>query len=187
MCPRDHGNKLVNSEILEKLRSLAETVAVREGCTLYDLEWVGLGRGRILRVFIDKPQAESRVSLDDCTKVSRGLNLLLDVENLIPGGAYHLEVSSPGLDRPLKNTQHYISAIGERVRLQLRRRLGEIVSISGGLQAARRLECEIKGCEGDQLLITVYGEDFSIPTADIEKAKVIFDLEKIGQPKEKRK
>jgi ribosome maturation factor RimP len=177
----------VNSEILSKLRGFAEAVARREGCALYDLEWVGQGKGRILRVYIDKLEGTSHVSIQDCSNVSKGLNLLLDVENLIPGGSYHLEVSSPGLERSLKSASHFAAAVGEKVRLHLRRRLGDLVEVVGGLEAARRLEATILACEQDLLRVVINGGEFAIPLVEIEKAKVIFDFEKVGHPKEKRK
>lgn len=93
---------------------MAEEVSNREGCYLYDIEFVGGQTGRVLRVTIDKA-GEGGVSIDDCSNVSRGLNLLLDVEDVIPGGAYSLEVSSPGLERALKEPRHYVMAVGRQV------------------------------------------------------------------------
>ena len=68
----------------EKVERMAREVAEREGCEIYDVELVGGGGSRALRVFIDKADGAG-VSIDDCSNVSRGLNLLLDVEDVIPG------------------------------------------------------------------------------------------------------
>lgn len=103
--------------VLHSVRKLAEDVSVREGCYLYDIEFVGSGNGRVLRVTIDK-DGEGGVSVDDCTNVSRGMNLILDVEDIIPGGHYNLEVSSPGLERVLKEPRHYERAIGQEISLK---------------------------------------------------------------------
>jgi ribosome maturation factor RimP len=105
------------SGFLNDIRKLAEQVSAREGCYLYDLELTGTGGGRVLRVTIEK-DAEGGVSVDDCTNVSRGLNLLLDVEDVVPGGNYNLEVSSPGLERPLKEARHYQMAIGKKISVK---------------------------------------------------------------------
>ena len=84
---------------LEKIEKIAQEIAEREGCVLYDLENIGSGKGRILRVYIDK---DTGVGIEDCSNVSKGLNLRLDVEDIVPGEMYNLEVSTPGLDRHLK-------------------------------------------------------------------------------------
>ncbi len=74
------------------------------GIELVDLELKKAGRSHVLRIFIDKPDG---VNLDDCAEVSRELSVNLDVEDWIPG-RYTLEVSSPGLNRPLKNKQDFL-------------------------------------------------------------------------------
>lgn len=110
-----------NDSVLSTVRKLAEDVSVREGCYLYDIEFVGSGNGRVLRVTIDKElgeNGEGGVSVEDCTNVSRGMNLILDVEDVIPGGHYNLEVSSPGLERVLKEPRHYERAIGQEISLK---------------------------------------------------------------------
>lgn len=102
----------------EKVARMASEVAAREGCEIYDFDFVGGSNNRSLRVFIDKVTPEGAkcpgVSIEDCSNVSRGLNLLLDVDDVIPGGAYNLEVSSPGLERPLRTAAHFKRAVGQR-------------------------------------------------------------------------
>jgi ribosome maturation factor RimP len=93
---------------------------VRPVLSALDLELVavdqrGMGRRTLLRIFIDKPGG---VTLGDCEAASRNLEKVLDVEDVFPG-AYTLEVSSPGLDRPLKTEADYARAAGKRVRLKL--------------------------------------------------------------------
>jgi ribosome maturation factor RimP len=105
----------VASEIKEKLLSLIGDISDREGLRLYDLEFSG-SRSRVVRVLIDRK--DGPVSVEDCANVSRALNLLLDIEDLIPGGAYDLEVSSPGLERKLTQRWHYEQAKGQRVKVQ---------------------------------------------------------------------
>lgn len=89
----------IQDDFLTRVRALAREVCEREECELYHVEFVSGPNGRILRVYIDRPQGD--VSLEHCSQVSRGLNLLLDVEDIVPGGHYDLEVSSPGIERKL--------------------------------------------------------------------------------------
>jgi ribosome maturation factor RimP len=110
----------------DKLTHLASEIAQREGCELYDLEVVGGGGNRVVRITIDR---EPGVSIDDCANVSRGLNLILDVEDLIPGGAYQLEVSSPGIERALRTPRHYQRAIGQRVQVKCFETLGSLKAL----------------------------------------------------------
>jgi ribosome maturation factor RimP len=83
---------------ISQVRQIAERVAASQGLELVELEFRGGGKARMLRVYIDKPGG---VTHEDCALVSRELGTILDVEDALPGGAYLLEVSSPGLDRKL--------------------------------------------------------------------------------------
>lgn len=102
-----------NSTVLEKVRSLAEETASLNGVELVDVEIHGKGRGSVLRVYIDKVGG---VTLEDCVHVSRELEALLDVEDPI-SGRYTLEVSSPGLDRPLRKIEDFIANKGKKARI----------------------------------------------------------------------
>lgn len=178
------------TEEFKKLKEHAERIAVRENCYLYDLEISGAGRGRTLRVFIDKEGAEG-VSIDDCSKVSRGLDLVLDVEDLIPGGAYQLEVSSPGLDRHLSENWHYQKVIGQSVSLQLNKGLGVIEPGLGNKDEKRKkIVGELVGA--DDSAIEIKWEDCNLPSVKIpyefiHKAKVVFSHEQNFNKKKSKK
>ncbi|MDE2149547.1 MAG: ribosome maturation factor RimP [Gammaproteobacteria bacterium] len=101
-------------QLEEHLRRLLEPVAEALGYELVLLELVGAGRAATLRLYID---AERGVSADDCERVSREVAAMLDVEDPIPG-AYRLEISSPGFDRPLVKPAHFQRFRGARVRVQ---------------------------------------------------------------------
>src|SRR5947209_13121703 len=101
-------------EILDKVRQIAAPLAAQEGLELIDAEIGGGGGRQILRIFIDKAGG---VSLDDCSAVSRAVSAALDVEDPVDG-AYDLEVSSPGLDRPLRTEEHFRKFAGEKVRVR---------------------------------------------------------------------
>ncbi len=181
------------TEEIKKIWAHAEQVAQRENCFLYDLEWIGKGSGRTLRVFIDK-EGEHGVSIDDCSKVSRGLDLLLDVEDVIPGGSYQLEVSSPGLDRHLSKDWHYTKVIGKEVNIQLNQPLGELTpevdekehkrkKMSGVIKSAgeKSFEIHLEPASDTSPI-------FLIPYSAVQKAKVVFNLEKNNkkQPKTRK-
>ncbi len=182
---------------LTTVRKLAEDVSAREGCYLYDLELVGLGNGRVLRVTIDK---DGGVSVDDCTNVSRGMNDVLDVEDIVPGGQYSLEVSSPGLERVLKEPRHYERAIGKDISLKTFapllqfnehvQELGKAKSFQGKLLAfddkGLKVAFPVKASEGATPDENggFYKEVF-IPFETITKAHTVFVFEEKAKPGQK--
>jgi ribosome maturation factor RimP len=148
-------------EILNRVRQIAAPLAAQEGLELIDVELGGPGGRQILRVLIDK---SGGVSLDDCTSISRAVSAALDVEDPIEG-TYDLEVSSPGLDRPLRTPEHFQKFAGSRVR----------VKTFGPLP-----ECEnrktfvgiLQGYENGKIVLDVDGTIFSVPHAQVSKANV---------------
>jgi len=111
------------SDVVEQVRALGSRVAAGLGLVVFDVQFRREGRGLVLRVQIDRPgpsaTAEESVSVDDCAQVSRELSVALDVEDVVPG-TYTLEVSSPGLDRPLRGADDYRRFSGRRAKLVMR-------------------------------------------------------------------
>ena len=100
----------------EQVRQIAERVAASQGLEIWDIEFRGGGgKARMLRIFIDKPEG---VTHQDCENVSREVSTILDVEDVVPGAGYLLEVSSPGLDRKLRRASDYERFQGSLVKLQ---------------------------------------------------------------------
>ena len=148
-------------EILDKVRQIAAPLAAQEGLELVDVELGGPGGRQTLRLFIDKPEG---VSLEDCTSVSRAVSAALDVEDPIQG-AYDLEVSSPGLDRPLRTPEHFQKFLGQRVRVKTFGPLPDCEnrrSFPGILQAY----------ENGTVVVEVDGKVFRIPHAQVSKANL---------------
>src|SRR5574340_703994 len=114
---------------MERIRSIAERVAVSEGLAIVDVELKGGRSNPLLRVYIDKPQG---VSHADCQLVSEQLSAMLDVEDPFPG-SYTLEVSSPGLDRRLVKPGDYEHFTGRRARLVLREPIANQTVFEGRL------------------------------------------------------
>ena len=102
---------------------MAARVAAGYGLEIFDVQFRREGGGMVLRVQLDRPgpaaTAEESVSVEDCTHVSRDLSAILDVEDVVPT-AYTLEVSSPGLDRPLRRAADYERFAGRRAKLVMR-------------------------------------------------------------------
>src|SRR5438128_11879942 len=111
------------ASVVEQVRSVAGRVAASYGLEIFDVQFRREAPGMILRVRIDRPgpasSAEDSVSVDDCARVSRDLSAVLDVDDVVPT-AYVLEVSSPGLDRPLRGAGDYQRFAGRRAKVVLR-------------------------------------------------------------------
>lgn len=100
----------------EQVRAIADRVAATHGVEIWDIEFRGGGgKARMLRIYIDKPEG---VTHQDCENVSREMSTILDMEDVVPGSGYLLEVSSPGLDRKLRGPKDYERFQGSLVKLQ---------------------------------------------------------------------
>ncbi len=160
-----------------KLTELAERIAGHKGLRIYDLELFGSGRGKTLRIFIDRTDTE-KVSLEDCSEFSKALSLVLDVEDPIDG-AYQLEVSSPGIERELKRPWHYEQSVGKSVAFSLFRPLGQIVpEIEQQFASRKKLTGVITSFGEQQLDIEFEGKMLKVPLETIAKAHWVFDFGK---------
>lgn len=147
---------------MERLRSMLEPPVALMGCELVDIEHVPQGKGQTLRVYIDK---EGGVTVDDCERVSHQISGVLDVEDPI-AGHYTLEVSSPGLDRPLSKPEHFARFRGREIKLRL-------LAPQGGRRNFKGL---LKGLKDEQVELEVDGEDMFLPLECIEKARLVPDI-----------
>lgn len=147
-----------------KLRVMAEGTARSFGCELFDLEQRASGPRWLIRVTLDR--LDGPVTLDDCEQVSRQLSAQLDVEDLVPH-AFELEVSSPGVERPLRKAEDYERFKGQRAK---------VVLGSGGPDAGQALEGELAGREGDDVKITVGDDVRTIPLDRIKTAHLVFQF-----------
>jgi ribosome maturation factor RimP len=147
---------------LEKVRAAAERVARSEGLEVVDVEWK-VGKQRFLRVYIDRvPEASSTeagrgetasnspypvVSHADCERVSQQLSVILDVEDLVPGPGYILEISSPGMDRALKKPGDFERFTGRLAKISTIEPIGEAKFFEGRLVGFRdgKVCMELKG------------------------------------------
>ncbi|MBI2681923.1 MAG: ribosome maturation factor RimP [Acidobacteriales bacterium] len=138
---------------LEKVREICDRVALSLGLEIMDVEFLGGAgkQGRVLRITLDRvPQPDASVpsgegavlgvTLDDCANVSREVSTILDVEDVVPVGEYVLEVSSPGLDRPLTRPRDFERFVGSRMKLMTREPLGVTETSKGNRHFEGRLE-----------------------------------------------
>ena len=117
--------------IAQIVEEIAEPIVIEAGCELDYIEFIKEGSNWFLRVFIDKPGG---ISHEDCENVSRPLNQKLDELNPI-SQAFYLEISSPGIERPLKKPRHFEKAIGSQVEIRLYEAIDNIKRFEGELMS----------------------------------------------------
>lgn len=145
------------------LRDLLEPAVTALGCELVGIEYHPSGRHSLLRVYIDRPEG---VTVDDCSAVSYQVSGLLDVEDPIPGH-YTLEVSSPGLDRPLFQARDFERFAGQQVKIRTR------FPVAG----QRNFRGLLQGMQGQQVVIDEQdGRRVELPLDQIEQARLVPDL-----------
>lgn len=146
-----------------KLNSLIEPAVSMLGYELLGVEHLAQGRHSLLRIYIDHPNS---ITVEDCEQVSRQVSAVLDVEDPVKG-QYTLEVSSPGLDRPLFKLTHFERFIGQEVSLTL------AVPVDG----RRKLKGRITAVEDDKVKITEGDQLFLLTLEQIDRARLIPDLD----------
>ena len=104
----------MSSEVTARVAEMVEPVLSASGIELVDIEYLSEGGHMVLRIFID---TESGITMNEIGSVSREISTLLDVENIVDG-RYSLEVSSPGLERPLRKPSHFKDAVGKAARIK---------------------------------------------------------------------
>jgi ribosome maturation factor RimP len=147
---------------LEGIREAAERVARSLGMDVVDVEWK-VGKQRFLRVYIDKPEG---ISHRDCEAVSNQLSVILDVEDLVPGPHYILEVSSPGLDRKLTKPSEF-----ERFKGRLAR-----ISTTEAIENQKFFEGRLAGVTDGKVQIEVQGRVIAVPMEGIRKANLVVEF-----------
>lgn len=146
------------STLEQKLTEMITAPVEALGYELVGIEFVR-GRTSTLRIYID---SEDGINVDDCADVSHQVSAVLDVEDPITV-AYNLEVSSPGLDRPMFTAEHYVRFTGEEVALVLRM----------AVQNRRKWQGIIKAVDGEMITVTVEGKDEVFALSNIQKANLV--------------
>lgn len=150
----------------EQIRQLAEPLLTSEGMELILVECLKMRTHWLVRIYMDR---EGGVTVDDCAKISTQLGDLLDVHDT-PPGPYTLEVSSPGLDRPLDRDQDFLKYRGSRVHLRL------VEKIEGRRDCRGELVGYEDSDDGKVLVVKVEGKTFRIPRKTVAKANLEYEL-----------
>ncbi len=156
------ANVMKAEKLLEEIQEIVQPILVAQGFELVDLEYQREGRGWVLRLYIDR---EGGIHLDDCADVSRDLGAVLDVHDIIPH-SYSLEVSSPGLTRPLKKIEDFGKYQNRRVEVRT------FAPIAG----QRNFKGFLRGMEGEKVRLEIEGQIQEIPFGAIAKANLEIEL-----------
>jgi ribosome maturation factor RimP len=160
----------VQEAVAPRVQALAEPLARSLGLELVDIEYLREGPSWILRIFIDKPGG---VNLDDCSTFSHALGPALDVDDVV-GTAYSLEVSSPGLERPLKKPKDFERFAGKRIKVKTFAPL-PMPGVTAG-PGQKNFQGTLIGLKGDRVEIEAEGKPVQIPLNAIAKAHLVADL-----------
>lgn len=151
-----------SEKLLQEVREVVEPILQSQGYELVDLEYQRESRGWVLRIYLDR---EGGITLDDCSGVSHEVGAVLEVKDVIPN-AYVLEVSSPGLTRPLKKPEDY-----NRFRNQLVK-----IKLFQPLDGRRNFKGTLLGLEVETVRVEADGQVFEIPLQSIAKANLEIDF-----------
>lgn len=151
----------MTGEILDRVRNLAVPILSNEGLELVEIEFRREARGWVLRLYLDK---DGGITLDDCTRISQEVGRSLDVEDLILT-PYTLEISSPGLNRPLKSEKDFIKYRNQLIKIKTTHLIENRRQFKGKL---------LEICE-NQIEIETDGRVFKIPLSNIAKANLEID------------
>ncbi len=145
---------------LKQLEQILAPIVEGLGYEFWGIEFRSRGHQSMLRVYID--DFEDGIGVDDCEKVSRQIGAVMDVEDPIQT-EYTLEVSSPGMDRPLFRLEHYDAFVGHQVQIRLRM----------AFEGRRKFQGVIKGIEGSDVVIIVDEHEYLLPFDSIDRANII--------------
>jgi ribosome maturation factor RimP len=152
-----------NATIVEQVLELMEPILEDSGFELVDVEYL-MEHGRwVLRLYID---TEAGVTLDECARVSREMGDLMDVHDVIPH-RYVLEVSSPGLNRPLRKQRDFARVVGKRIK----------VRTTAPIEGRRNFKGTLTGLQEAHLVMETDGQDVILPLSEVEKANLVYEFD----------
>jgi ribosome maturation factor RimP len=168
---------------VERVREIAERVASSSGLEIVEIEFLGGGKARMLRVFLDKASAGTDplagVTHEDCANFSREFGTILDVEDVMPG-SYTLEVSSPGLDRRLIKAADFTRFTGSRLKLTTWQPVDNNRHFEGRLESFKdghlTLDLSVASHKSRKKMGAAAGEKIEIEFANVEKANLVPEI-----------
>ncbi len=149
----------MSDTVVARIQEFAESLLPAMGLELFDIQFRREGHGWVLRLVVDRQEG---VTLDDCSRVSRETSDFLDVEDIIDH-PYHLEVSSPGLERPLRTVEECRRHLGKKARIKLKEEVDSMRVIIGELQAVEEDEISVLSEEG---------QTYTLDWNNIQKARL---------------
>jgi ribosome maturation factor RimP len=152
------------SAVTQRVWGLAEPLVTAAGLELVDVQYRPEGGRTVLRLLIDRPSGG--ITIDELARTSRELGHVLDAHDAVPG-RYHLECSSPGVNRPLIRPEHYRRAIGQRVYVRTRQPIDGRRQFHGVLSAADDAAATLDDADAGRVVV---------PLADVERANIEFDF-----------
>jgi ribosome maturation factor RimP len=153
----------MQSAIASKIEEIAQRVAQSEGMEIVEVEVKGGGPHRFVRISIDRPEG---VTHGDCELISQQVGTILDVEDVVPGGRYTLEVSSPGVERKLLKLQDYERFRGKKAKIVLKQPVDD----------KRTFEGALAGVAGDEIALEIApGKTVRLPFDQVQKANLKFE------------
>lgn len=156
-------SSLLKQTLQARVVEIANRVGASAGIEIVDVELLGGGASRLLRIYIDKPDG---VTHSDCELISDQIGAILDAEDVVPGGGYHLEVSSPGVERRLKTLRDFERFQGKKARIQLRT----------PVENRRKWEGVLAGMTGNVIRLEASpGKLIQFPLDDVERANLKFE------------
>ena len=171
---------------VDRVREIASRVAASSGLEVVEVEFLGGGKARMLRVFLDKPAAPggdplAGVMHEDCANFSREFSTILDVEDAGPSGSYTLEVSSPGLDRKLFRPADFERFTGSRLKLTTRQPIDDNRHFEGRLESFLNgrltLDLSVASKKSRKKMgAAVAGQKIEIDFANVEKANLVPEI-----------
>jgi ribosome maturation factor RimP len=166
-----------------RVREIAERVAASSGLEIVDIEFLGSGKHRMLRVYIDRRGASPStdhpdgVTHEDCSAFSREFGTIVDVEDAVPGGTYVLEVSSPGLDRKLKTGADFERFRGHRMKLTTREPVNNNRHFEGKLERFENGKLQLDLSAARKKMRPKDGSSsVEIDLANVEKANLVPEI-----------
>jgi len=166
---------------VERVREIANRVASSQGLEVFDIEFLGAGKARMLRVFLDKPGNDplAGVTHQDCASFSREFGTILDVEDVMPS-SYTLEVSSPGLDRKLVKAADFVRFTGSRMKLTTRQPVNDNRHFEGRLESFEdgrlTLDLSVASHKSRKKMGDAAGKRIEIEFANVEKANLVPEI-----------
>ena len=154
------------STLAEQVETIVRTQVESLGFDLIQVRLMDAHKSRLLQIMAERP--DGTISLDDCADISKQVSAVLDVEDIIPT-AYRLEVSSPGIDRPLTREGDYTKYTGHTAKIET------VLPING----RKRFTGKLKGIHNSEVSLTVDNQDVTIPYRDIQSAKLVLTDELI--------